>query len=48
MILELEAGENIRYGMLDSSLWHNKGDVGTKPSRANDCKRMPLEAIRPK
>jgi hypothetical protein len=30
MILEIEneAGENIRYGVLDSSLWHNRGDTG--------------------
>jgi len=29
MILELEAGDgNIRYGVLDSSLWHKRGDTG--------------------
>ena len=28
MILELEEGEKIRYGVLDSSLWHNRGDTG--------------------
>ena len=30
MILEIEneSGENIRYGVLDSSLWHNRGDTG--------------------
>ena len=29
MILEGEAGDgNIRYGVLDSSLWHNRGDTG--------------------
>lgn len=28
MILEAERGERIRYGMLDSSLWHNRGDTG--------------------
>jgi len=29
MILEVEAGDgNIRYGVLDSSLWHNRGDTG--------------------
>ena len=30
MILEIEeeAGERIRYGVLDSSLWHNRGDTG--------------------
>ncbi|MBT8449765.1 MAG: hypothetical protein KJO69_08750, partial [Gammaproteobacteria bacterium] len=28
MILEREAGHKIRYGILDSSLWHNRGDTG--------------------
>ena len=29
MILDLEAGDgNIRYGVLDSSLWHKRGDTG--------------------
>ena len=28
MILEAEAGEKMRYGVLDSSLWHNRGDTG--------------------
>ena len=29
MILEVESGDgNIRYGVLDSSLWHNRGDTG--------------------
>lgn len=28
MILEIESGEKIRYGVLDSSLWHNRGDRG--------------------
>tara|TARA_Y100000114_G_scaffold112965_1_gene106834 strand:- start:2462 stop:3862 length:1401 start_codon:yes stop_codon:yes gene_type:complete len=27
-ILELEEGEKIRYGVLDSSLWHKRGDTG--------------------
>ena len=27
-IMELEEGENIRYGVLDSSLWHKRGDTG--------------------
>ena len=26
--IEQEAGEKIRYGVLDSSLWHNRGDTG--------------------
>jgi len=28
MILEIESGEKIRYGVLDSSLWHQRGDRG--------------------
>ena len=29
MILELEADDgNIKYGVLDSSLWHKRGDTG--------------------
>lgn len=28
MILEAEEGEKIRYGVLDSSLWHRRGDTG--------------------
>ena len=28
MINDIEAGERIRYGVLDSSLWHNRGDTG--------------------
>ena len=28
MINEIEHGEKIRYGVLDSSLWHNRGDTG--------------------
>ena len=28
MILQIEKGERIRYGVLDSSLWHNRGDTG--------------------
>lgn len=27
-ILDIEADETIRYGVLDSSLWHNRGDTG--------------------
>ena len=27
-IYEAEADDNVSYGMLDSSLWHNRGDVG--------------------
>ena len=28
LILDIESGEKIRYGVLDSSLWHNRGDRG--------------------
>ena len=28
MILKAEAGEQIRYGVLDSSCWHKRGDTG--------------------
>jgi len=28
MILDIEQEEKIRYGVLDSSLWHNRGDTG--------------------
>jgi len=28
MILEAESNEKIRYGVLDSSLWHKRGDSG--------------------
>ena len=28
MILDIEDGEKLRYGVLDSSLWHNRGDTG--------------------
>lgn len=38
MILELEEGERIRYGVLDSSLWHNRGDTG--PSLAEQMIRQ--------
>ena len=37
MILEIEHGEKIRYGVLDSSLWHNRGDTG--PSLAEQMIR---------
>jgi hypothetical protein len=46
MILELEENEKIRYGVLDSSLWHNRGDSG--PSLAEQmimkgCKWRPSD-----
>lgn len=45
-ILAMERGEGIRYGVLDSSLWHNRGEVG--PSLAEQmiirgCKWRPSD-----
>ena len=28
MVLEADGEDNIRYGVLDSSLWHKRGDTG--------------------
>lgn len=49
MILEAERGEQIRYGVLDSSLWHNRGDTG--PSLAEQmimkgCRWRPSDRSR--
>jgi hypothetical protein len=50
MILEVESGDgNIRYGVLDSSLWHNRGDTG--PSLAEQmitrgCRWRPSDRSR--
>lgn len=49
MILEIESGEKIRYGVLDSSLWHNRGDRG--PSLAEQmiqkgCRWRPADRSR--
>ena len=47
MVLELEYEDgNIKYGVLDSSLWHRRGDTRTFTSRTNDTKGMSLETIR--
>jgi len=37
-VLELEVGENISYGVLDSSCWHNRGQIG--PSIAEEMISM--------
>jgi len=37
-ILELESGEKISYGVLDSSCWHNRGQIG--PSIAEEMISM--------
>ena len=49
MILEVEDGEKMRYGVLDSSLWHNRGDTG--PSLAEQmimkgCRWRPSDRSR--
>ena len=50
MILDLEAGDgNIKYGVLDSSLWHKRGDTG--PSLAEQminrgCRWRPSDRSR--
>ena len=49
MILETEDGEKMRYGVLDSSLWHNRGDTG--PSLAEQmimkgCRWRPSDRSR--
>ena len=49
MILEVEQDEKIRYGVLDSSLWHNRGDTG--PSLAEQmimkgCRWRPSDRSR--
>jgi len=49
MILEVESGEKMRYGVLDSSLWHNRGDTG--PSLAEQmimrgCRWRPADRSR--
>lgn len=49
LILEAEAGEKIHYGVLDSSLWHNRGDTG--PSLAEQmiikgCRWRPSDRSR--
>jgi hypothetical protein len=49
LILEAEEGDNVRYGVLDSSLWHNRGDRG--PSLAEQmiskgCRWRPSDRSR--
>lgn len=49
MVLEREVGEKIRYGVLDSSLWHKRGDTG--PSLAEQmilrgCRWRPADRSR--
>jgi len=49
MILDIEDGEKVKYGVLDSSLWHNRGDTG--PSLAEQmimkgCRWRPSDRSR--
>lgn len=49
LIMDAEAEDNIRYGVLDSSLWHNRGDRG--PSLAEQmiskgCRWRPSDRSR--
>ena len=49
MILDIERDEKVRYGVLDSSLWHNRGDTG--PSLAEQmiirgCRWRPADRSR--
>ena len=46
MIIEIEEGERIRYGVLDSSLWHNRGDTGPSLAEQMIHKGLSLETIR--
>ena len=49
MVMQLEEGETISYGVLDSSLWHKRGDTG--PSLAEQmivegCRWRPSDRSR--
>ena len=49
MVLEAERGEKIRYGVLDSSLWHNRGDTGPSLAEqmiARGCRWRPSDRSR--
>ena len=46
MVLEAEYGEKIRYGVLDSSLWHKRGDTGPSIAErmiAKGCRWRPAD-----
>ena len=46
MVLEAERGEKIRYGVLDSSLWHKRGDTGPSIAErmiAKGCRWRPAD-----
>jgi|TARA_R110000744_G_scaffold19915_3_gene52368 phage terminase large subunit len=45
-VLEVERGERIRYGVLDSSLWHKRGDTGPSIAErmiAKGCRWRPAD-----
>ena len=46
MVLEAEYGERMRYGVLDSSLWHKRGDTGPSIAErmiAKGCRWRPAD-----
>ncbi len=46
MVLELERNESIRYGVLDSSTWHKRGDLGPSIAErmiAKNCRWRPAD-----
>jgi hypothetical protein len=46
MVLEAEQGEKMRYGVLDSSLWHKRGDTGPSIAErmiAKGCRWRPAD-----
>ena len=48
MILDAEAGDgNIKYGVLDSSLWHKRGDTGPSLAEQMIMKGLSVETVRP-
>lgn len=40
LIQEMEKGERIRYGMLDSSMWDNRGNKGPLPAEVLNKRRL--------
>ena len=49
MILDAEQDDNIRYGVLDSSLWHKRGDTGpslAEQMNAKGCRWRPSDRSR--
>jgi len=49
MVKEAEYGERIRYGVLDSSLWHKRGDTGPSIAErmiSKGCRWRPADRSR--